>query len=193
MNARFPRGSTVYAKDGRTYIVEEATDGIVYCTTSNGAETEFAEDLLMTEAEWAARTKGRPKRELSYTRIKQARHFLPGAEKLDPTAAEQMLAKADRLSPGLIDFAAVTVAERILVEHKDDDLAAQLSIRKCRDIFDAAPAPVRARLLAELLGAKPDALVSAGALGGNLLKAMIDKGLEAHAAAYDEFQDRPRN
>ncbi|MBL8631028.1 MAG: hypothetical protein JNM81_15450 [Rhodospirillaceae bacterium] len=193
MSTRFPRGSTAYTKDGRTYTVEDAADGIVYCTASNGAETEFPDSMLMTEAEWAAGTKGRPKREVSYARLSQARHFLPGSETLDAAGAEKMLSRADRFSPGLIDFAAVTVATRILAEHKDDDLAGQLSIRKCRAIFDAAPAAVRARLLAELLGAKADALVSAAALGDNLLNAMVTKGLEMHAAAYDEFQDRPRN
>jgi hypothetical protein len=192
MGSRFPRGSTVYAKDGRSYIVEDVADGIVYCTTSSGAETEFPESLLKTEAEWAAGPRGLVKREVPYARIKQARHFLPAGDKLDAAASERMLAKADRLSLGILDFAAIMVATRILAEHKEDDLAPQLSVRKCRAIFDAAPSAVRARLLAELLGARPDALVSAGGLGDNLLKAMIAKGLETHAIAYDAFQDRPR-
>ncbi len=192
MSSRFPRGSTVYAKDGRSYIVEEVADGIVYCTTSNGTETEFPESLLTTESERAVRARGQAKREVPYARMKQARHFLPAGEKLDAAASERMLAKADRLSAGLLDFTAFTVATRILAEHKEDDLASQLSIRKCREMFDAAPQAVRARLLAELLGANPDALVSAGGLGDNLLKAMVTQGLEAHAAAYEDFQDRPR-
>lgn len=192
MNSRFPRGSTVYAKDGRSYIVEEVVDGIVYCTTSGGAETEFPEDLLTTKIERAAGPHGQAKREVPYARIKQARHFLPAGEKLDAAASERMLDKADRLSPGLLDFAAVTVAARILGEHKEDDLIPQLSVRKCREIFDAAPPAVRARLFADLLGTRLDALVSAGGLGDNLLRAMIAKGMEMHAAAYDAFQDSPR-
>jgi hypothetical protein len=192
MKSRFPRGSTVYAKDGRSYIVEEVADGIVYCTTSSGAETEFPEAMLKSEAEWTAATKDRPKREVSYTRLKQSRHFLPANEKLDASASTRMLSKADQVSPGLIDFAAIAIATRILAEHKENDLADELSVRKCREIFDAATPAVRARLLAELLGARPDALVSAGGLGDNLLKAMIAKGLEAHAVAYDAFLDRPR-
>jgi hypothetical protein len=192
MSSRFPRGSIVYAKDGRSYIVEEVVDGVVYCTTHSGAETEFPEAMLMGEAEWKAKAKARPGHEISYDRIQQARHFLPDGTKLDAAAAERMLVKADRLSPGLLDFAAITVATRVLAEHKDDDLAAQLSVRKCRKIFDGAPPAVRARLLADLLGARPDALVSAGGLGDNLIKAMIVKGLELHAAAYEAFQDRPR-
>jgi len=192
VSSRFPRGSTVYAKDGRSYIVEEVADGIVYCTTSSGAETEFPESMLTSEKERAAGTRGHAKRDVPYARMKQARHFLPAGEKLDAAASERMLAKADRASPGLLDFAAFTLAVRILAEHKEDDLAPQLSVRQCRAVFDSAPHAVRARLLADLLGARADALVSAGGLGENLLKAMIVKGLELHAAAYDAFQDRPR-
>lgn len=190
MNARFPRGSTVYAKDGRSYIVEEVADGIVYCVTSSGAEAEFPEHLLTTKD---ADTQGNTKRDVPYARLQQARHFLPAGEKLDTAAAARMLAKADRLSPGLLDFMAVSVATRILEEHKEHDLVPYLSVRKSRAVFDAAAPAVQARLLAELLSARPDALVSAAGLGDNLLKAMIDKGLEFHATAYEDFQDRPRN
>jgi hypothetical protein len=47
-------------------------------------------------------------------------------------------------------------------------------------------------VLADLLGAQPEALASAAGLGDNLLRAMIDKGLEPYAQEFDEFQDRPR-
>lgn len=191
MRTRFPRGSTAYAKDGRSYIVDEVADGIVYCTTSNGAETEFTESKLLSEAEWAAKTKVGLQREVSYPRLKQSRHFLPDGETFDKAAADRLLAKADGLSPGILDFASVAVAERILAERKEEDLAQQLSVRKCRELFDAAPSPVRARLLAHLLGTRADALVSAGGLGENLLKAMIAKGLEPLQADYEAFQDRP--
>lgn len=191
MCTRFPLGSTVYAKDGRSYVVEDVADGIVYCTTSSGAETEFPESLLLSEAEWASKTKVGLQREVSYVRLKQSRHFLPAGEKLDAAAAERLLAKAERLSPSILDFAAFTVATRILAERKEEDLAPRLSIRKCREAFDAAPPAVRARLLADLLGARPDALVSAVGLGENLLKAMFAKGLEPLQAKYDAFQDLP--
>ena len=59
-------------------------------------------------------------------------------------------------------------------------------------MFDDAPPAVRARVLADLLGAQPEALASAAGLGDNLLRAMIDKGLEPYAQEFDEFQDRPR-
>jgi hypothetical protein len=190
MRTRFPRGSIAYAKDGRSYIVEEVADGIVYCTTSSGAETEFPESKLMSEAEWGAKTKVGLQREVSYARLKQSRHFLPvGAS--DEAAADRLLVKAGRLSPGILDFAAFTVAERILAERKEEDLVEQLSIRKCRELFDAAPPSVRARLLADLLGVRADALVSAGGLGENLLKAMVAKGLDPLRADYEAFQDRP--
>ena len=192
MANRFPRGSTVYAKDGRSYIVDEVADGIVYCTADNDAESEFPEGALVTEAEWATQSKPGLKREISYDRIKQARHYIPAGEKLDAAAADQMLTKADRLSPGILDFAALSVAERVLAEHREEGLTSQLSVRKCRDVFNAAPPAVRARLLAELLGARPDALVSGARLGENLLKAMIVKGLEPLQDDYEAFQDRPR-
>ena len=60
MRTRFPRGSTAYAKDGRSYIVEEVSDGIVYCTTPSGAETEFPESKLMSQTEWEAKAKVGP-------------------------------------------------------------------------------------------------------------------------------------
>ena len=191
MPIRFPRGSTAYAKDGRSYIVEEVAEGVVYCTTSSGAETEFPESKLMNEAEWASKTKVGLQREVSYLRLKQSRHFLLAGQTSDEAAADRLLAKADRLSPGILDFTAFTVAARILAERKEEDLVEQLSIRKCREMFDAAPSSVRARLLAELLGARADALVSAGGLGDNLLKAMIAKGLEPLQTDYEAFQDRP--
>lgn len=192
MRTRFPRGSTVYAKDGRSYIVEEVADGIVYCVTSSGAEAEFPEGALTSEDERKVQTKAGPRHEISYDRIKQSRHFLPAGEKLDAAASDQMLTKADRLSPGLIDFAAFTVAMRVLAEHNEEDLGDFLSVKKSRAVFDAAPAAIRARLLAEILGARPDALVSAARLGDNLIKAMIVKGLETQQDAYEDFQDRPR-
>jgi hypothetical protein len=191
MPTRFPRGSTVYAKDGRSYIVEDVADGLVYCTTSSGAETEFPQSSLLSEEEWAAKTKAGLHRDVSYARLKQSRHFLPAGKKLDAAGADRLLAKAQLLSPGLLDFAALTLATRILVEHRDDDLVTRLSIRKCREVFDAAPAAVRVRLLADLLGARADALVSAAGLGDNLLIAMFDKGLEPLRAEYEAFQDRP--
>jgi hypothetical protein len=165
---------------------------VVFCTASNGAETEFPESALMSEAEWAVQAKGGARREIPYERLKQARHFLPAGEKLEDAACLQLLAKADRLSPGLLDFAAFTVAAQVLAEHKENHLVGQLSVKKCREMFDAAPAAVRARLLARLLDARPDALVSAARLGDNLLKAMVAKGLEARAAEFNTFQDRPR-
>jgi hypothetical protein len=192
MPSRFPRGATAYAKDGRSYVVEEVADGMVYCSSSNGAETEFPESALFTEAEWTAKTKGNGQHEISYPRLQQARHYISTPDKLDPKASDQMLAKADRLSPGILDFAAFLVASRILTEHKEQDLIPQLSLRKCRDVFNAARPDVRASLLAGILGARPDALVSAARLGDNLLKAMIAKGVEARGSEYEDFQDRPR-
>jgi hypothetical protein len=190
MASRFRRGALAYAKDGRVYTVETVEDGVVYCRSDAGAETEFAEASLMTEAEWAARSGAR--RDTVYSRLRQARAFAAPARGLDPKGCEQLLARIDRLSPGILDFAAFTTASHVLQEAGEGDAVAGLSITKCRDIFDGATPETRATLLAALLGAQPAALVDAARLGENLLRALLDKGIAAHAEEYDAFCDRPR-
>jgi hypothetical protein len=190
MATRFRRGSLAYAKDGRSYVVDTVEDGIVYCSSEGGAEAEFPEAALFTEAEWAAR--GDARRDTVYGRLRQARAYLAPAARLDGKACEQLLGRVDRLSPGILDFTAFTTAERVLQEAGEQALAAGLSIPKCRDVFDAAPPEARAALLAELLGAQPAALVDAARLGENLLRALVDKGLAARAEEYEAFCDRPR-
>ena len=54
MTDRFPPGAVAYAKDGRRYVVDEVADGLAYCTAPGGAETEFPETQLMTEAGFVA-------------------------------------------------------------------------------------------------------------------------------------------
>jgi hypothetical protein len=190
MTARFARGAAAYAKDGRSYVVEEVVDGIVYCTASNGAESEFPESALLNEAEWAARSDGR--RDVSYLRLQQSRAYASASVKLDRAASAQLLAKIERLSAGLLDFAAFTVATRSMIENGDQDLVPGLSIVKCRAVFDAAKPEIRAALLADLLGAPPAALVDAGRLGDNLMRAMLEKGLAAQEEVFEAFRDRPR-
>jgi hypothetical protein len=190
MPPRFRPGAAAFAKDGRRYIVEEVADGLVYCVSEGGAETEFPESQLMTEAEWASRAGGRP--EMVYGRIKQARAYAAQKAPLDAPAAEALLAKAERLFPGLLDFVAFSVGRRVLEEGGDADFVAELSIRRCRAIFDAAPASSRAAALAALVGAPLDRLASAAGLGDNLLRAMIDKGMEAGAGGFEEFRGRRR-
>lgn len=188
MLPRFPEGSSAYDKDGRAYTVEEVDGGMVYCTASNGVETEFPETALMNEAEWAARSDGR--RDDSYVRIKQSRAYLALTGGISKSAAEKLLARADSLFPGILDFIAYTVAARSLRENRDAVLVAGLSIIKCREVFEAAKPEVRAAVMAGALSAAPDKLVSGAELGDNLLRAMIEKGLNAQE--FDEFQDRPR-
>jgi hypothetical protein len=190
MPSRFRPGAAAFAKDGRRYIVEDVADGIVYCVSEGGAETEFPEAQLATEAEWAARAGGRP--EMIYGRIRNARAYAPQKGPLDAAAAEALLAKAERLRPGLLDFVAFSIARRVLDESGDVDFLAELSIRKCRAIFDAAPPQSRAAALAALVGAPPDRLASAGGLGDNLLRAMLDKGLGEGAGGFEEFRNRRR-
>jgi hypothetical protein len=190
MASRFAPGAKVYTTDGRSYVVEDVDDGIVYCTTAGGAETEFPESALLTETEWTARSGGR--RDLFYTRLKQARPYSAPAEKHEQATLERLLAKIDRLSPGLLDFVAFITAERVMTENGDQALVSSLSIPKCRAVFDAATPGARVNLVAGTLGMAPGALVDAGRLGDNLMRALIEKGLAVHADAFETFCDRPR-
>lgn len=190
MPSRFAPGAKVFAADGRSYIVEDVDDGVVYCKTASGAETEFSESSLLSEAEWTAKSGGR--RDLFYTRLRQASAYSVPAGKRDQATSERLLAKIDRLSPGLLDFTAFTVAERAMVENGDRALASGLSIPKCREVFDAAAAEARLTLIAGMIGMTTDALVDAGRLGDNLMRALIDKGLAAKSEAFEAFCDRPR-
>jgi hypothetical protein len=188
MTVRFPPGAVAYAKDGRRYIVDEVAGGTAYCTAPGGAETEFPESQLMTEAEWAARSGGR--RDMIYAKLKQARAYAVYNGPLDRGDCEHFLAKADRLYPGLLDFASFTAASRILSESGDQALVPELSIVKCREVFDGAQPQARAAILAGIVGAAPDKIVGGARLGDNLTRAMIEKGL--NAAAFETFCSRRR-
>jgi hypothetical protein len=186
--ARFSPGAAAYAKDGRRYIVDEVADGLVYCTAPGGAETEFPEAQLSTEAEWTARSGGR--RDAVYSRLKQARAYAPYKGGLDRASAAQFVASAERLFPGILDFAAYSIASRMLSESGDQALIPELSIVKCREIFDGVVPETKAALLAGLVGAAPEKIVSGAKLGDNLTRAMIDKGLDAKA--FEAFGSRRR-
>jgi hypothetical protein len=190
MASRFLPGSTAYAKNGRSYTVEIVDGGTVYCTADNGTETEFPEANLFTEVEWGTRSDGR--RDISYSRLKQARAYSALPEKLNPTDAEKLLTKAERVLPSLLDYVAYTVAERILIENRDQDQIPELSIVKCRQLFDETKPEARACLLAVILGTKAEMLISALKLGDNLIRAMLEKGLATHKTAFEDFLDRPR-
>lgn len=196
MPGKFPRGAIAYTQNGRRYTVEEIADGTAYCVGDNGAETEFAESALFTEAEWAARSEKRSGN--VYDRIKRARPYAAPTHrdskgKLDRNAATTVLARVDKLSPGILDFTAFTIAGRILAETGEAHLADGLSIGKCRAVFDAAPVEIRASLLAALLSTPLDVLLNAARLGDNLMRALIEKGMATQAEAFDAFCDRPRS
>ncbi len=188
MPPRFSEGAVAYAKDGRRYTVDEVADGLVYCTGDGGAESEFGETQLFTESEWAARNGG--KRDMLYGRLKQARLFGPARGGLDRGGAAQAVAKAERLFPGLLDFTAFTAASRVLTELGDAAFIPELSIVKCRAIFDSAAPDTQATLLAGMIGAAPETMINASGLGDNLARAMIEKGLDG--AKFEAFGSRRR-
>lgn len=188
MHSRFPPGAIAFAKDGRRYVVEEVVDGIAYCRGESGAEAEFSVSQLVTEAEHAAKTGGQ--RELLYARLKQSAVYAPYKGAIDRKDAEHLLARAAWLFPGLLDFAAVHVAGLAFRRMASGRPLPELSIVKCRALFDAAPPETRMNLLAELVGAAPEKLASAAKVGDNLVRAMIAKGLDA--GAFEAFGARRR-
>lgn len=191
MPSKFAPGATVHNKDGRVYIVDMVEDGVVYCRTDGGAETEFAEAALFTEAEWAAKSGGR--HEQFYGRLKQSKVYAQAASAhANDAAATPILLKLDKLSPGILDYIAFTSAVRVLRDNGDDDLGKDLSVVKCRAAFDGAPAGTRLALAAFVLALTPAALLDAGRLGDNLMRALIEKGIAPQMDAFDEFLDRPR-
>jgi hypothetical protein len=195
MAARFRRGSTAYDKQGRAYVVEVVEDGMVYCSAENGVETEFPEAALATEAEWQARhtrtsdAKRAPLGERLYERVKASRVYLAPTGRLDPVASQEVLAKVERLLPGILDFTAIVVAERAL-DADGDSGQSDLSAAKCRAIFDAAKPETRASLVAGLFGSKPDVFIGAGKLGDNLMRALVGKFRDAYGAEFDQFRAR---
>lgn len=191
MPAKFRRGAVAYTENGRCYTVETVEDGTVYCTSDNGAETEFSETALLTEAEWTALSEKRGGN--VYQRIKQSRVFTVASGKLDHGAASTVLGRIEKLNPGILDFTAFSGAYRAAADAGESAAAATLSISKCRAVFDEATPEVRASLLAALLGMPADVLVNASRMGDNLLRALIEKGMAAQADAFDEFCDRPRS
>lgn len=189
MTERFPAGSTAYAKDGRTFTVEEVDGGIVYGTLPNGVETDFPEGQLFNESEWAARSGGQD--DVVYGRIKRAKAYSGGAG-LNGADAAKVLAKADALSAGLLDYVAFTVAGWALDDSGHGDQKKSLSIIKCRDVFDAQDPTKRLTALATVLSADPKVLTTVANQGENILRALIDQGMAGHAQAFEDFCDRPR-
>jgi len=185
MTLRFRPGNKAYAKDGRTFIVEAVENGMVYCSQANGADAEFPESALLTVQEWEAQADGR--RDAVYARIRHAMQHLPARTDVDRDTAEQFLAQGDRLIPGLLDFVAFTIAARTAA-----DMANQLSIVKCRKLFDALTPGHRLAGTVEVLGLPADKLIGAARLGDNMAKAMLETGLSPRAEAFEEFCDRPR-
>jgi hypothetical protein len=195
MAGRFRPGDTAFAANGTAYLVEDVDGDTVYCALPSGAEAEFPASALSTTTEWAARAD--KKRAQLYDRLKQARAYTEqpqGAKggKLDGAAAAQVVARSERLVPGILDFAAYATATRIVAASDDAALAEGLSIGRCRAVFDTARPEVQAGLLAALLGTPVEPFVAAGRLGDNLLRALLDKGMARHEAAFASFGDRRR-
>jgi hypothetical protein len=197
MAAKLRRGATVYDKQGRAYTVEDFEDGMVYVTAENGVETEFPEAALVSEAAWQTRhTRSDPTQaalsgDRLYDRVRASRLYLVATARLDPAASQEVVAKVERLLPGILDFAAIITAERAL-DADGDASQADLSTEKCRVIFDAARPETRATLIAGFFNTKPDIFVGAAKLGDNLWRAMLEKFTEAYGAEFDQFKRAKR-
>jgi hypothetical protein len=193
MASKFRRGAMAYDKHGRAYVVEDVESGTVYCAAENGVETEFPEAALVTEAEWQARhtrttdDKQRPIGDRLYERVKSSRVYMAPTAKLDPTASLEVLAKVERLLPGIRNFAALVVAERAL-DADGDAGQSDLSLVKCREVFDAAKPEIQASLVAGLFGSPPEVFIGAGRLGDNLMRALIAKFLETYGPEFTAFR-----
>ena len=188
MAERFQRGGVAYAKDGRKYRVDDIEDGIVYCSSAAGAETEFSSDQLLSEAEWEAR--GKSDRDKVYGRLKLSDAYAKPGPRLDKGAGEKVLAAIGRLMPALLDFAAYRIAADFLAQAGEGDLLAGLSIVKCRAVFDAAGLDVRIGLLARILGVPPKTLIDAAQIGDNLMRAILSKGMDAYEESLADFRAR---
>jgi hypothetical protein len=191
MPQKFRRGAVAYTENGRRFTVESVEDGTAYCVGDNGAETEFAEAALLSEAEFLARSEKRAGN--VYDKIKRARPYMMASGRLDRAAATSVLTRIEKLNPGILDFTAFITASRILTDAGEAAAIDSLSISKCRTVFDAASPEIRASLLATLLATPADRLIDAAPLGDNLLRALVEKGMTAQADAFEEFCDRPRS
>jgi len=185
---RFTAGAIAYGKDGKRYVVDEAVHGLVYCHSDNGAEVEFSDEQLTTAAEWSGR--GGIALAQIYERMKHTTVYAGPNAEIDKADSELLLKKAASLFPGMLDFAAFETARRALAEIGCERFLDDLSIVKCRAVFDAAAPENRATLLSNLVGASPERLVSAARIGENLTRAMIEKGLDA--ASFEAFGSRRR-
>ena len=190
MAERFRVGSTAYTKDGRAYTVEEVDDGMVYCSLPNGTETDFPEESLINETEWASRSHGQE--DVIYSRIKQSKAYSSSAAGLNGSAAAKILQRADGLSPGILDYTAYTVASSALKESVHGDYIEHLSIVKCRAAFDEQPPEARLSALAYILGADAKILAKVADHGDNLISAMLTQGITPQIKAFEDFCDRPR-
>jgi hypothetical protein len=188
MSNRFSPGATAYAKDGKGYIVEEVVRGVVYCHSEAGDEAEFPESQLMTDSEKSGQTGGQST--MLYARLRQSTVYAPYKGPIAAKEAEHLLARAAMLFPGILDFAAFDAARRAFAKSSPGQTPPDLSIVKCRELFDAVTPQTRVTLLAGLAGAAPEMLVSAGRVGDNLVRAMIEKGL--NASAFEAFGSRRR-
>jgi hypothetical protein len=188
MAERFQRGGVAYAKDGRKYRIDDIEDGIIYCSSAAGAETEFAADQLLNQAEWDAR--GKSERDKIYSRLKLSDAYAKPGPRLDKGAGEKVLAAIGRLMPALLDFAAYRIAVDFLQQAGEPDHVAGLSIVKCRTVFDSATLDVRIGLLARILGVAPKTLIDAAQIGDNLMRAILSKGMAAYEESLTEFRAR---
>jgi hypothetical protein len=178
-------GSKVYSKTGASYIVEEVSDNIIYCTSENGVEHDFSDNLLYTEEEW--HSSKNPITDVLYANIKISNTYKVKNFKIPLGAAEKFLARCESFLPGLINFVSYHIAVSYISATNNNSQNIRLSRDKCRQVFDEHSSDAQSIALGTTLGINPMMIPNISELGEHALKAIIDKGIEKHRKEYEIF------
>jgi hypothetical protein len=160
---RFRRGAAAYGKDGSRYEVEDVEDGTVYCRSSNGAETDFPAEQLMTEGgmvgalRWQAREGLR-----EAVRLEDFQHG-----RCRPERGPHRQRRSPRLHGSCPAFSTTPPLRPQAKSWPKPATAIWPRVCRCRNVervYEAAKPEVQAGIVAHALGIQPSVLVSAGQL-----------------------------
>jgi hypothetical protein len=152
---RFQAEDVVYTKDGRKYYVDLVEDGIVFCSTANGAEADFHPDQLLTEAEWEAEQATRHRSAIPLPNGFRSPAPRPG----DIKRCERVIAEVNRLLPDLLGYTAFRVADTILREQSGEGVGVGETKAVIAAFNQTVPPVEQVNLLAAVIGATPDVLI----------------------------------